>query len=362
MRFIHTADWHIGKGTGDLLNARITTAERVIETAKSYGVDFILLAGDTFEANGINRDLIQKVADILAGFKKPVYLIPGNHDPLLPGSVWEHRSWSRAENLHVVTKSEPIEIPGGTLFPCPIFEKNGRTEPTDWIDARGFSGVKIGLAHGTVPGVPQDDPEYPISTNAAIKAGLDYLALGHHHSVRDDFARMAYSGTHETTSFKETQSGYILLVEISEPGANPVIERVKTGELEWLKLNKEIRSHDDIVEVVKAIENIAEPEKTLIDITLSGYMQEESRDEVAGIREKLGSRFLKGNFDDSRLKPSQSDDTWLSGIPQGVIYEAAMRLREYCDPSCQDRPDWATPETAFAALIELRLILDEVQR
>jgi DNA repair exonuclease SbcCD nuclease subunit len=51
------------------------------------------VAGDTFEDNGVDRVIVQKVADILAGFVGPVYVIPGNHDPLVPGSVRDHPAW-----------------------------------------------------------------------------------------------------------------------------------------------------------------------------------------------------------------------------------------------------------------------------
>jgi type I restriction enzyme R subunit len=47
----------------------------------------------TYKHNGVDRVLVQKVADILAGFGGMVYVIPGNHDPLVPGSVWEHPAW-----------------------------------------------------------------------------------------------------------------------------------------------------------------------------------------------------------------------------------------------------------------------------
>ena len=40
------------------------------------------------EDNAVDRVQVQKVADVLAAFTGPVYLIPGNHDPFSPGSVW----------------------------------------------------------------------------------------------------------------------------------------------------------------------------------------------------------------------------------------------------------------------------------
>jgi DNA repair exonuclease SbcCD nuclease subunit len=60
----------------------------------------------------------------------------------------------------------------------------------------------MGVAHGTVEGVRQDEPDYPISRGAPERAGLDYLALGHWHSTAthpgpDGVLRMAYSGTDE---------------------------------------------------------------------------------------------------------------------------------------------------------------------
>jgi len=99
-RFLHTADWqigmkasHVGEAGTRIRDERLAAATRVVKAAQDAGVDFILIAGDTFEDSGVDRVLVQKVADILAGFGGPVYLIPGNHDPLVPGSVWEHPAW-----------------------------------------------------------------------------------------------------------------------------------------------------------------------------------------------------------------------------------------------------------------------------
>ena len=95
MKFLHTADWQIGMKAADLGAAgervreeRLAAARRVIDAGKDHGVDFILVAGDLFEDNAVNRVLIQKIADILSQFGGPLFIIPGNHDPLVPGSVW----------------------------------------------------------------------------------------------------------------------------------------------------------------------------------------------------------------------------------------------------------------------------------
>ena len=130
MRFIHTADWqlgmkaaHVGKAAETVREERVKTVERLIELSKDKKADFILVAGDTFEDNAVSRLLVQKVADILSKADVPIYLIPGNHDPLVPGSVWEHPAWEDAGNVHVLREETPVEIPGGTLYPCPVKEK-----------------------------------------------------------------------------------------------------------------------------------------------------------------------------------------------------------------------------------------------
>jgi len=217
VRFIHTADWQIGMKASALGAAgarvreeRLAAGRRVVEVAGKHAVDFILVAGDTFEDNAVDRVLVQKVVDILNSFSGPVFVIPGNHDPLVPGSVWEHPAWKSAENVHVLKDEASVDVSGGVLFPCPVREKHSGRNPTAWIPAEVTGGIRIGLAHGTVEGVRQDEPDYPISRDAAQRAGLDYLALGHWHSFTtypgvDGTPHVAYSGTHETTRFGERE-------------------------------------------------------------------------------------------------------------------------------------------------------------
>ena len=151
MKFIHTADWQIGMKAahvgawGKGPEARLEAARKVIEAAEDRGADFILLAGDTFEDNGVDRVLVQKTADILGKSPVPVYFIPGNHDPLVPGSVWDHPSWGEQAKIQVLRAAEPVEVPGGTLYPCPVLEKHSRKDPTAWIDATRTEGSGSGL-------------------------------------------------------------------------------------------------------------------------------------------------------------------------------------------------------------------------
>lgn len=78
---------HIGTSADRVRNERLEAARRVVKVAEENEAEYIFLAGDTFEDNGVDRVLVQKVVDILGKFSGTVYLIPGNHDPLVPGSV-----------------------------------------------------------------------------------------------------------------------------------------------------------------------------------------------------------------------------------------------------------------------------------
>ena len=151
MRFIHTADWqlgmkaaHVGGVAPRLREERLAAARRVIGVARDQAAEFILVAGDTFEDNGVERTLIQKAADILGSSPVPVYVIPGNHDPLTPGSVWEHPAWKTMQHVHVLREEKPVEIPGGILYPCPVKDRQSRKDPTMWIGDRRCGGHQTG--------------------------------------------------------------------------------------------------------------------------------------------------------------------------------------------------------------------------
>jgi len=365
MKFLHTADWqigmraaHVGAVGSRVRQERLEAGRRVMQCARDHGTEFVLVAGDTFEDNAVDRVLIQKVADILADFPGPVYLIPGNHDHVVPGSVWNHPAWSSRPNLHVLTENAPVAIPGGTLYPCPLFEKHASADPTTWIDARQSEGITIGLAHGTVEGVSREVPDFPIARDAAARAGLDYLALGHWHSTAtfaDDrgHPRMAYAGAHETTKFGERDSGNALLVEIDQRGGEPRLTTLRTGGLRWESREEAIRGPGELARLCREIDALEHSQETLLDLRLHGILEPEERQELGRIEELVAARFLFGRIDASGLLPRAEDDRWLASLPEGPLREAAGRLQRLSDPaSTEPRPDYASAEVASRALIE----------
>ena len=121
VKFIHTADWqigmkaaHVGAVGQRVRDERLEAARRVIGAAASHHADFIIVAGDTFEDNTVDRVLVQKVADILGSFAGPVYVMSGNHDPLVPGWVWDHAAWQSHSSLHLLTQPKNVSSNGFT--------------------------------------------------------------------------------------------------------------------------------------------------------------------------------------------------------------------------------------------------------
>lgn len=365
MKFLHTADWQIGMKAAALGDAgarvreeRIAAGRRVVETAKNHNVDFVLVAGDLFEDNAVDRVLVQKVADMLSSFGEQVFIIPGNHDPFMPGSVWEHPSWKSASNVHVLLDEAPVEVHGGVLYPCPVREKHSGLNPTAWIPSERDERIRIGIAHGTVDGIRQDEPEYPIPRDAVQRAGLDFLALGHWHSYGaytgpDGSTRMAYSGTHETTKFGERDSGNVLIVEISSPEVPPTVTPVRTGRLDWITVERELRVLGDLKRTREHLESLGNPDNTLVDVILSGVLTADERTELERIEQILSSRFVWGRFDITRLRPAPEDDSWITNLPPGIIRDAAIRLRDTSSSS---------PQIAARALMELYMIVGEASK
>jgi len=164
---------------------------------------------------------------------------------------------------------------------------------------------------------------------------------------------MAYSGTHETTNFGERDSGNVLIVEILDPGAPPTITLVRTGRLEWMTVERDLRERGDLIRVREYLESLANPGNTLVDVSLSGLLMADERAELDHIEHIQHSRFLWGRLDASRLCPSPEDETWISNLPPGIIRDAAIRLRNTPGTS---------PEVAARALMELYAMVGEVSQ
>src|SRR4051794_9292857 len=169
IRFLHAADLHLGlrvtRFEEDACNrvgeARFTALQQLRENAARLRVDFILVAGDVFDDHSVSRSDAARAFPILESSRDscPVFIIPGNHDPLVPGGVWDRDPWLREQphlRVHFLRSAEPISVAGKavTIFPCPLKQRRSMDDPTAWIAVHpknpDESTYRIGLAHGSL--------------------------------------------------------------------------------------------------------------------------------------------------------------------------------------------------------------------
>jgi 3',5'-cyclic AMP phosphodiesterase CpdA len=62
--------------------------------------DVVLLAGDTFENNQLSAAILDGAGRLLAEAGMPIVILPGNHDPALPNSVYVRGGFAGSRMSH----------------------------------------------------------------------------------------------------------------------------------------------------------------------------------------------------------------------------------------------------------------------
>lgn len=271
-RFLHTADWQIGKpfaqvegdAGAELRAERLKAVERLAALAQERAVDAVLVAGDVFDSNEVEDRTIHRTIEAMKGFPGPWLLLPGNHDAALSHSVWTRaRAMYLPANIVIADRPEPVALWGDRAFvlPAPLRRRRERDDQTEWFDHAETppGAIRVGLAHGTLPGrLPEAaEAENQIAADRADRARLDYLALGDWHGQLQIADRTWYSGTPETDRHRANLSGAALIVDIEAPGAPPRVESVPTGGFRWHQLHLEL-SDGRADRVIEALRDFAE--------------------------------------------------------------------------------------------------------
>ena len=376
IRFLHIADLHLGmritrfeEGACNRIGeARFEAIEQLRAKAVEHQVHFVLIAGDVFDDHSVSQTVAERAFTLFEGraITCPVYVIPGNHDPLTPGGVWDRDPWKRdqpTKHLQLLREPTPVAVPGlpVTIFPCPLRNRNSIHDPTAWIahHARenGDRMIRIGLAHGSLrllPDLPLDD--HLIRQDAADHYHLDYLALGHwhkpqRHRSRDGAERTAYSGTHEPMRFPDSGAGRstgwssysgdsdaerfqdeglgtALLVSIEEAGSPPAIETVEVGRLRWSHERRDVTSQP-LGELITHFAERKNRELTLLRLSLAGVLDPQKYlriDEV--LKEIVCNRYYPGSSLEAAEVLVEPHPEQLSKIiGDGVLSRVLERLR-----------------------------------
>jgi DNA repair exonuclease SbcCD nuclease subunit len=293
MRFLHTADWQLGM-TRHYLNGdaqpRYSAARRgavasLGALAADTGAEFVVVAGDVFEHNQLAPREVSTALEAMRAIKVPVYLLPGNHDPLDASSVYTSALFTseRPDNVVVLDTPGVHEVrPGLQLVAAPWFSKAPTTdlvaEVLEELPSDGVTRVVVG--HGAVDIlVPDKDRPSLIglgAVEAAIARGaVHYVALGDKHSRMSvgTTGRIWYSGSPEVTNYDdiEPDPGHVLAVDIDEDGEVNV-EAHRVGAWKFMSLRHGVDNSRDVADLDINLDQMPDKDRTVIRLGLTGSL------------------------------------------------------------------------------------------
>jgi exonuclease SbcD len=262
MRFIHTADWHLGRlfHSLHLTDDQRFTLEGLLKLAQTLQADAVVIAGDVFDRAVPPPDAVELLDSIVARLALDagvaVVMIAGNHDSAPRLEYFSELA--RRSGVHVVGRVgrevRPAEVRGadGTEVrfwplaytdPESARDEMGRDDlhtheeviaaqlETIARDANG-SARNVAVGHALVANCLQSESERELTVGgtAAVRASLfsdfDYVALGHLHQRQTAGSeRIRYSGSLLKYSFGETdQHKSVTVVDLGPGGQLAVRE------------------------------------------------------------------------------------------------------------------------------------------
>jgi DNA repair exonuclease SbcCD nuclease subunit len=156
----------------------------ILWTAQAAAVDVLLLAGDIFDHNRVPLEMLDRTARLLADAAVPTVILPGNHDPLTPDSVYVRGSLAETDNVWVLG----VSVEQAVVFPDLDLEIWGHAH-LDYSDMRPLRDPRprstrwqIAAAHGHYDPLPANGVfrgSWIIRPEEIAATGADYVALGH---------------------------------------------------------------------------------------------------------------------------------------------------------------------------------------
>jgi len=251
LRLLHTADVHLGAPFGFLgrrgrehREQLKATFSRVIDLAITSQVDALLIAGDLFHSPYPQPGLVGEVVYQLRRLDSEgiwTLIVPGTHDRMLPGGVYEGGDFSSLARLHVFRDGEmaPFSVGGLDLDVYGMAVNGEGRDVLSGFRAGDAARWRVGLLHASfvLPGKVERD-EMLVSAGSVGGCNLHYLALGHWHS-QGDYSQgntaAFYSGPPEPLEMGRGEEGSVLLVELEE-GSAAAVKPIPVGRRRMCRL------------------------------------------------------------------------------------------------------------------------------
>ncbi len=289
IKFLHTADWQLGmrrhfldeEALPRFMQARIDVIRTMATLAAEQECSFVIVCGDVFDSNQLERRTVARAMEALSAIPCPVYLLPGNHDPLDAGSLYRSQTFlgRKRDRVHVLDSSTPVQVaPGVELVGVPWFTRSprrdlvaeacGQLEPSP-------DRLRICVAHGIVDELSPDREDPAMISRSRMDAALHdgrvhYFALGDRHSVTPVGERIWYCGSPEMTDYDELESGKALLVTLSQDGCS--VTSLPTGRWRFVRESLKFSSGEDVDAAHRRLEEMADKDVTILKLTLEGSL------------------------------------------------------------------------------------------
>ncbi len=346
-RFLHTADWHLGmtrrflppeaqaRYSGD----RIDAVGQIARMADEVDAQFVLVCGDVFDSNHVDRQIVARAASALAQFTVPVLILPGNHDPLDAASVYRAPAFvdRLPAGVTVIEDSTPICIGDVEVVGAPWHAKRPGLDPSASVVAGlgPAAGVRVLAAHGVVDVLSPDTQDPSVISMSGLRTALDsgaltYVALGDRHSTTEvgGDPRVWYPGTPVATDHGELDPGNVLVVTVDGSGVSVAPRRV--GQWSFRRIEARLDGVDDVLRLDAELAAIADKRRTIVRLSLVGALTLSEDAELHRALDDHADVFASLTTSDGRSDLAlmvEEDDLQHLGL-QGYAAAAAAEIAE----------------------------------
>lgn len=315
--FIHAADLHLDspfKGLTkvpdavrqQLRESTFIALRRLVDIVKQEKVDFVVLAGDLFDAadRSLRAQLrLQKALAEITNYGVQVFVVHGNHDP----ESGRQAKLDYPQGVFVFGSREvecqPAYTRSGELAAHVYGISYATSAVTDNLALRfrkrEGASFHLALLHANVDGNPSYDNYAPCRLDELVTSGFHYWALGHIHDRRTlhEYPHVVYPGNIQGRSIRETGSKGSYVVSVSESGAI---------ELQFHELSAVL--WQELVVSIEGMEREQELKNRLLT-ALEGLRQQ-ARDQPMIVRIRLEGR---GSLHERLLDPAVGEE-WLEEL------------------------------------------------
>jgi len=319
VRFIHTSDLHLDTSfsasgfptrLGDRKREAIRGAfRRIVEDARSFHVDLILIAGDLFELERITPDTFEFLRRQFESLREiRVFISPGNHDPCSQGSPYKEEVWSA--NVHVFGSEEfqSIELPDLGIRVTGFGFAHAQLDDHHFQRLPVLSNdlFNIVLSHGSdVSRVPAGKSKHgPFTIEEIAGKNIKYCALGHYHQQHRlpnsiDDAQIWYSGIPEGRGWDEEGACGYLLGEIENGSVRVESQFCSQYDLNTIVVNCDAFStREQILDSILEQRGVLFNSKTILRVQLVGALDPRLELSLTELEERLAEEVLYIRWDD----------------------------------------------------------------